>query len=290
MLYPSGFFFSPQAPDAPGDSAPELLYESADGYITLWRGRKEGKFRVYKALKEPFRGDPLYESILRKEFDIGYSLSHPLICEFYAFLDHPLLGRCIEMEWIDGAPLAPEQLSRKRTRELMLQLCDILRYLHERQVIHRDIKPANLLVTHNGGNLKLIDFGLSDTDAHYLNKGAAGTLQYVAPEVLAGQGADARSDLYSLGCILWESGHYRRIARRCMAADPSRRYATASEVAAALHRSPARWLLPLAAAALLAGLFLLYRERREESAADRIFTRATELMEEAGGVRAAEEP
>lgn len=290
MLYPSGFFSTPQAPLAPGDSAPELLYESAEGYVSLWRGRKEGKFRVYKALKERFRGDPLYESLLRKEFDIGYSLSHPLICEFYAFLDHPLLGRCIEMEWIDGAPLAPEKLSRKRTRELMLQLCDILRYLHERQVIHRDIKPQNLLVTHNGGNLKLIDFGLSDTDAHYLNKGAAGTLHYVAPEVLAGQAADARSDLFSLGCILWESGHFRHIARRCMAADPSRRYAGADEVAAAFRRSPALWLLPLAAAALLAGLFLLYRDRREESAADRIFTRATELMEEAGGVRAAEEP
>lgn len=290
MLHSSGFFSTPQAPDSSEASQLELLYESAEGYASLWRGRKDGKFRVYKALKERFRGDPLRESLLRKEFDIGYSLSHPLICEFYAFLDHPRLGRCIEMEWIDGTPLRPESLSRERTRELMLQLCDILRYLHERQVVHRDIKPSNLLVTHNGGNLKLIDFGLSDTDAHYLNKGAAGTLHYIAPEVLAGAPADTRADLYSLGCILFETGHFRRIARRCMAADPSRRFAHAEDVAAALRRSPLRWIVPLGLIVSAIIVFLLYQNRTEESAADRIFIQATELMEEAGGVKAAEEP
>ena len=290
MLYPSGFFSTPSAPDPSEEGHLELLYQSEEGYVCLWRGRKEGRFRVYKALKERFREDPLYESLLRKEFEIGYSLSHPLVCEYYAFLNHPLLGRCIEMEWIDGEPLQAASLSRKRIREVMLQLCDILRYLHERQVIHRDIKPSNLLLTHNGGNLKLIDFGLSDTDAHYLNKGAAGTFRYVAPEVLAGHPATSRSDIYALGCILYESGHYRRIARRCMAADPSRRYPSAAAVASALRRYPLRWLFPAILVLGVVVFSLLQQGKADQSAADRIIMEATRLMEEAGGVSPVGEP
>ena len=275
------------------------------GMGSVWRVRHQ-EWKADLAMKRPQPrffaegGDRKKEQFVHEcEYWINLGL-HPNIVSCYYVRE---IGGVptIFSEWMENGDLASrirdgmlyggsEGEVQKRLLDIAVQCARGLDYAHHNGLIHQDIKPANLLVTHNGGNLKLIDFGLSDTDAHYLNKGAAGTLQYVAPEVLAGQGADARSDLYSLGCILWESGHYRRIARRCMAADPSRRYATAGEVAAALRRSPAGWLLPLAAAALLAGLFLLYRERRVESAADRIFTRATELMEEAGGVRAAEEP
>lgn len=290
MLPTSGFFAPLDPPDASGDYPLELLYESEGGITRLWRGRREGKFRIYKGLKPACQEDPLLRSLLRKEFDIGYSLSHPGICEYYAFLDKPGIGPCIEMEWIDGEPMDPGSLSREELRRVLLQLLGILEYLHARQVVHRDLKPENILLTHNGGNVKLIDFGLSDTDAHYLNKGAAGTLRYVAPEVLAGAPADARADLYALGVILQDAGHFRRIARRCLSANPSRRYASALEMEKALRRESWQWVwLLLVALAALTGL-LMSRRAEKENAADRIFRQATELLEEAGKVTAGEAP
>ena len=121
------------------------------------------------------------------------------------------------------------------------ELCDAVSYIHSKQVIHRDLKPSNILVTHNGNTVKLIDYGFSDSDAHSVLKISAGTAVYTAPEVLKGEEANVRSDIYSLGLILSQiSRSFRRVARKCCEPRPWRRYASAAEVKKAIH---SRWPL-----------------------------------------------
>ena len=76
-----------------------------EGYCDLYRVDRGGRFRVLKCLKEAFRGDPMHESLLRKEFETGSRLHHNHLCAYYAFVQEPGLGNSIEMEWIDGQPL-----------------------------------------------------------------------------------------------------------------------------------------------------------------------------------------
>ena len=239
MTDDSAFFSLPETGLA-ADGEMVCIHRSGCGWSELYRVCRGGRFRVLKALKPEYRGMSLYESLLRKEFEIGYSLSHPNICEVYGFSDVPGLGRAIEMEWIDGAPLsgvmASGRIQGKTALRLADQLCDAVGYLHARQVVHRDIKLSNLMVTHNGNNLKIIDFGLSDADSWAVLKGQGGTIGNASPEALAGGVSDCRSDIWSMGKVLSELVPSKRaVARRCMEQDPARRYQDAASVKAALH-------------------------------------------------------
>lgn len=223
----------------------ELIHSSDGGWTELYRIDRSGKFRVLKALKAQYRGEPMYEMLLRKEFEIGYNLQHPGICEVYGYSQTPDLGNCIEMEWIDGITLSDliqgGRLSSGLSRKIALQLCDVLSYLHSKQVIHRDLKPSNIMVTHNGRNVKLIDFGLSDTDSSSILKSPAGTASYAAPELANGSTVDARTDIYSLGKILsLLKGGFARIARKCTKTSPDDRYPDIESVKDAIRIKP--WL------------------------------------------------
>ena len=219
--------------------SPELIHRSVSGFCELYRVNRQGRFRVLKCLKEEFKGKEPYEGFLRKEFEIGYSLDHPNICAYYGFHKEEGMGNCIEMEWVDGltleAFLEQGKPDKNLEEKLLEELCDALSYLHSKQVIHRDLKPSNILITHKGNTVKLIDFGFSDSDSHSILKASAGTLVYTAPEVLAGQEADVRSDIYSLGLILYRfSRRYRQVARKCCETKPWRRYGSIQEVRKAL--------------------------------------------------------
>ena len=246
----------------------ELLHRSETGFAEIWRATKFSQFVVLKALKEEYREDPVYEALLRKEFEIGYSLNHPAICRTWHFRDHPLLGHCIEMEWVDGitldqrfaGALPDEELFRK----IAAELCDAVAYLHSRQVVHRDIKPSNILITHNGDNVKLIDFGLSDSDDSALLKMAAGTKDHIAPEVLEGRPADVRTDIWAVGKVLegLTGGHGRAI-RRATATRPENRYPHIGAFKdALLERSSKAWLyivIALVTGALSVGMAIWER-------------------------------
>lgn len=189
MNCPSAFFTDEPEDTMPVSSAPEdlrLLASSEVGYSELWRCREEGKFLILKALKPQYRNVPVYEDLLRKEFSLGYELEHPNICRTYGYKHYPELGHCIIMQWIDGEPLRSMLpiSDKKLSRKIVSQLCDVLEYIHSKQVIHKDLKPENILITHNGQNVKLIDFGLSDSDDYALLKFHAGTQLYAAPELL----------------------------------------------------------------------------------------------------------
>ncbi len=234
-------FFDLRDEPRPSFCQPELIHRSEKGWAELYRVERDGRFRVWKVICPQYRGQFRYEALLRKEFEIGYSLDHPSIRTVYAFGHSEEFGNYIEMEWVDGCSLAALLETRRpdaaTSRRLVLQLCEALSYLHSRQIIHRDLKPANILVTHNGLNLKLIDFGLSDSDSHAVLKAAAGTASYAAPELLAGEGVDCRVDIFSLGRIIALLLPARKgVIRRCTAARKEQRYPDAAAVAAAIRR------------------------------------------------------
>lgn len=246
MIGPSGFFIPNFSEGAHKHSDNlELIHTSKDGFSELYRGCKNGRFFVYKALKKEYRGNPLYEELLRKDFNIGFSLNHPGICQYYGMVEYPSLGNCIIMDWIDGQTL--ENLIRngridsRLTKKIICEICDALEYIHRKQIIHRDLKPENVMITNNGHNVKIIDFGLSDTDSYNILKAPAGTRLYASPELLAGEGVDCRTDIWSLGLIIRElSPKYSRISSKCTRRDITERYVSANEVHKAILKEPAR--------------------------------------------------
>lgn len=248
----SGFFETPTMAQHPRQGMFELVSSSPESYCDIWRADKDGRFRIYKALKSEYAGDQVYERLLRKEFEIGYSLDHPNICEYYAFVNLPPLGNCIEMEWIDGCSLdslLPRgTVGKTLAVKIINETCDALSYMHSKQVVHRDLKPSNIMLTYNGNNVKLIDFGLSDTDAHSVLKGSAGTQVYASPELISGGNVDYHTDIFSLGCVIDRlSPTYARVARKCCQRAPAKRFQSALDVKKAIERKP---LAPFAVAAV----------------------------------------
>ncbi len=222
------------------------FYSSNSGVSRLLQGKRYGKLCVIKALKKSYCGDTFSEQLLRKEFAIGYQLSHPHICRTEGWEHFPNLGNCILMEYIDGISLheciEQKRLTKQLAYKWINELCQALDYLHSKQIVHRDLKPENILVTHNGSNIKLIDFGLSDQDDFDVLKAPAGTRYYLAPEMLSEKGkVDLRADIYSLGVIIGEMAtilsdkKLAAISRKCTKTLPEKRYASALQVIEALN-------------------------------------------------------
>ena len=261
MIQSSGYFIHANPLPDSEDAALELIHESEEGHCLLLKGHRNDRIVVYKALKESYRDDPVYQRMLRREYEIGVSLKHPGICEVLAWTTLPRYGDSIEMEWIDGERMdrwLAAHPGREERRKILLDLCDALTYLHRKQVIHKDLKPENILITASGPYPKILDFGLSDTDSILTGKDPGGTRMYAAPEVLAGEAAQARSDIFSLGRIMQQMGpDFSRIARKCTEVDPSARYSSAEEVRHALEsrRSMPRLLAPVFLLVVLIGLW-----------------------------------
>lgn len=217
-----------------------------NGYNTLCKAKRYGRWWLLKGLKKQYRDDINYQNFLHKEFDILISLQHPNIVSALSVEDVPEQGCCIVMEWIDGQNLmdwiaanrhgayvngsANENSDGhyvKTAVSVFMQLLDAVQYIHARQIVHRDLKPSNVMLTYNGCRVKLIDFGLADADSYAILKQPAGTPHYMSPEQAVSFRADIRNDIYSLGCIIEAmglGGRYAVVARRCkVAAD--KRYA-----------------------------------------------------------------
>ena len=204
------------------------------GFNLLCKAKRYGRWWVLKGLKKPYRQDGNYKNLLHKEFDILISLQHPNIVSAYSMEEIPEMGTCIVMEWIDGITL--EHWSGKKTEGegIFLQLLDAVHYIHAKQIVHRDLKPSNIIITHNGNHVKLIDFGLSDTDDFAILKQPAGTPGYISPEQIVSQQADIRNDIFSIGCILEKilpGKPYTAIIKRCKA-PIAQRYANVDELKA----------------------------------------------------------
>lgn len=244
---------------------------SAAGHCRLFTAIRRGKRFVLKTLRAQYAVDPLYRRMLDKEFEIGYALSHANIVQTLSLEDVPSLGRCIVLEYVDGSTLeemlADRSLDRAMVRKIVVELCSALQYLHSMQIIHRDLKPSNILITRNGHNVKIIDFGLSDADSYAVLKQPAGTRRYAAPEQIEpGVAIDNRVDIYALGVIISRMPHLtlrmRRIARRCCSADRDRRFASAAAIRRRIERRGLRyyavWALAVVGVAFVSG-YTAYR-------------------------------
>jgi hypothetical protein len=195
----------------------------------------------------------------RNEVRIARQVSHPNVCRVYdiGFVEGQ---HFISMEYVDGEDLASllrriGRLPQDKATEFARKICAGLSAAHERRVMHRDLKPANIMID-GRGNVQIADFGLAALAQEVaLGDVRSGTPAYMSPEQRAGKEVTVRSDLYSLGLVLYEmfTGKRRsesqssaselvkdldpavdRVIRRCLEEDPKRRPPSALNVAAAL--------------------------------------------------------
>jgi serine/threonine protein kinase len=142
----------------------------------------------------------------KQEFRLTSELSHPGIVEVYDFGYTLDKSAFYTMEMVQGEELTPEVARQDLNRfyQIVWQICDILDYLHSQDLVHADLKPSNFKLTRNIFSVKLLDFGLARRTFSQVSSSTSGTLEYMAPEVFLGREIDSRTDLYSLGIILFE--------------------------------------------------------------------------------------
>ena len=235
------------------------------GYSLLVQAKRNGRWWMLKGLKEQYRQDTVYQAFLQKEYEITSQLQHTMVVSAFSFEEVEELGPCMVMEWIDGITLKEWLANGKHTRKLRRHVADMLleamMYVHSRQTQHRDLKPSNIMITHDGQHLKLIDFGLADTDSYAILKTPAGTEGYMAPE--------GPSDIYSLGCILRELriGWLSRMVVRKCCAPLSHRYTDVATIKIDLLRCcqwPQRIFLIIGLAFLVTTLYYLNRSHTQQ--------------------------
>ena len=192
------------------------------GMGVVWRALDVslGREVALKFLPDAMAGDRDRLAMFEREARILAALNHPNIVAIYS-VEEGDGRRFLAMELVDGEPLSsliPEDgMALERLLDIALPLTDAIAAAHQRGVTHRDIKPANVVIRRDG-QVKVLDFGVAtlapDGDADRRNTlqtwggtvhvGAAGTLAYMSPEQVAGGATDCRSDLFSLGSLLFE--------------------------------------------------------------------------------------
>ncbi|GAA3000916.1 Stk1 family PASTA domain-containing Ser/Thr kinase [Streptosporangium longisporum] len=188
------------------------------GMAEVYRARDIRLDRIVaiKTLRADLARDHIFQARFRREAQSAASLNHPSIVAVYDTGEDVSEGApvpYIVMEYVDGRTLrdllrADRRLLPERAAELVDGILRALDYSHRGGIVHRDIKPANVMITRNG-DVKVMDFGIAramaDSAATMTQTAQViGTAQYLSPEQARGERVDARSDLYSTGCVLYE--------------------------------------------------------------------------------------
>ncbi len=190
------------------------------GMAEVWRATdtRLGRAVAIKRLRVDLATDPTFQARFRREAQAAAGLNHPNIVSVYDTGEEVdtatgVTVPFIVMELVDGHTLKDvlrddRRILPERALEFTQGVLDALSYSHRAGIIHRDIKPANVMLTPNG-TVKVMDFGIAravaDTSATMTQTAAViGTAQYLSPEQARGETVDARSDLYSAGCLLYE--------------------------------------------------------------------------------------
>lgn len=218
-----------------------LMYSSSSGPTEIYTATRYGRRYMLKGLKKQYLDDPIYNLGLVKEFEIGILLDHPNIRRTLGLEVVEGVGKVIVLEHIDGSTLQSLMdsgaVTQSSAREIVGQLAGALSYIHSKQIFHRDIKPSNIVVSHQGGVVKLIDFNLSDSDDFIVLKNPAGSRKYMAPEQLtSGVKPSAAADIYSFGVVMNELAsltgdeQLAQPAVRCMHNNPAKRPASVDRI------------------------------------------------------------
>ncbi|MGH8827541.1 MAG: Stk1 family PASTA domain-containing Ser/Thr kinase, partial [Jiangellaceae bacterium] len=265
------------------------------GMAEVRRGRdtRLGRIVALKMLRVDHSTDATFQARFRREAQSSASLNHRNVVAVYDTGEDYIDGHRIPyivMEYVEGQTLREmlqdqARFTPERSIEVISSTLDALEYSHRAGIVHRDIKPGNIMIT-TAGEVKVMDFGIARSLAETgmaLTQTAAvvGTAQYISPEQARGEQADARSDLYATGCVMYELltgrppfvgeslvsvavSHVREIAAppssldpniprdldaivmKALAKDRTDRYQSAYEMRADLQRAAAG--LPVAAA------------------------------------------
>jgi serine/threonine-protein kinase len=245
------------------------------GMSTLYKATdlRNGRRVAIKVPHAELEADPVLAERFKREQEIGQELDHPGVVKTYDGEERSRVYMVIE--WVEGRLLRAilneeRRMTIDRAVNLTLGICDALDYMHKHGVVHRDLKPENIMVDAQD-RIKLIDFGIAmKEDARRLTftnmTATLGTPDYISPEQVKGQRGDQRSDIYSLGAMLYEmltgeppfsgpnplavmnervlndprparrlrpeiSPELQEILYRALERDPRHRYATAHEMA-----------------------------------------------------------
>lgn len=194
----------------------EILGFGGMSEVHLARDLRLSRDVAIKVLRADLARDPTFYLRFRREAQNAAALNHPAIVAVYdtgeAETDAGPLPYIV-MEYVDGdtlrdivrstGPMAP-----RKAMEVIADVCAALDFSHRNGIVHRDVKPANIMIN-RAGAVKVMDFGIaraiSDASSPMTQTAAViGTAQYLSPEQARGEQVDARSDVYSLGCVLFE--------------------------------------------------------------------------------------
>ncbi|MFI2201931.1 Stk1 family PASTA domain-containing Ser/Thr kinase [Streptomyces sp. NPDC020192] len=194
----------------------QVLGRGGMAEVYLAHDTRLGRTVAVKTLRADLARDPSFQARFRREAQSAASLNHPAIVAVYDTGEDYIDGVSIPyivMEYVDGSTLrellhSGRKLLPERAMEMTIGILQGLEYAHRSGIVHRDIKPANVMLTRNG-QVKVMDFGIAramgDSGMTMTQTAAViGTAQYLSPEQAKGEQVDARSDLYSTGCLLYE--------------------------------------------------------------------------------------
>jgi len=288
------------APRTPGGPAPQLdagtrlgAYEivarigaGGMGEVYLARDTRLGRSVALKVLPPTLADDGERRRRLEREAQAAARLNHPNIVTLFSFEETDGVA-FLTMEYVEGDPLS-SHISRTgmpldRLLPVAIAIADAVAAAHRAGIVHRDLKPSNVMLTSSGSRAKVLDFGLARLHGAVIDAQAAtgtapitdvghivGTIAYMSPEQAEGRETDGRSDIFSLGVMLFEmatgqrpfSGdssisvitsilrdtppvvsdvkptlpiEFARIVRRCLQKEPDRRYQTAVDLRNALE-------------------------------------------------------
>ena len=297
-----------ELPDRPViENVPELLEDAS--VTVLASGACLGSYRIESKLGEGGMGE-VFRAIdtrlgravaiktAREQFSDRFerearaisSLNHPNICTLYDIGPNYLVMELVEGETI-AARLKSGPLPAQTALLYASQIVAALVEAHARGIVHRDLKPGNIMVGKSG--IKVLDFGLAKSGQDETVTGShmiMGTPAYMAPEQRQGKASDARSDIYSFGCVLYEiltgarlssgrriaSRKLERIVSRCLEEDPARRWQSASELQRELATVtlPRRWtraaVVATAILVMSAAAYLAFRRPAKLTAKDTV--------------------
>lgn len=197
-----------------------LLGRGGMADVRVARDLRLGRTVAIKTLRADLAADETFQARFRREAQSAAALNHPSIVAVYDTGEgvdaHGVPVPYIVMEYVEGQTLrdilrgaeSGRKILPERALSIVADVLSALDYSHRSGIVHRDIKPANVMVTPSG-QVKVMDFGIAraiaDTSSAMTQTAAViGTAQYLSPEQARGEQVDARSDIYSTGCLLYE--------------------------------------------------------------------------------------